>query len=188
MRALKRALLICAFLISANGCSHSGISSPSVQPISILHQNENPSVRIGKIDITHFSLSPDETSTLIDGHPYKFEVNLAMTGQIDSETEWEIRAVFNDHSSDPFVLSGIGQGGIFSMSSAIRWEVPVHGEKADIQMNLYRVAHTNSGRKSQKTTFKTLIQSIQRSYNIICDHDEFFFILKMKRFFGYCQD
>ena len=63
------------------------------------------------------------------------------------------------------------------------WETPVDGTNSNIQMNLYRVEHSKSG----KTTFKTLVRSIQRTYNIICDPDELFFILKIKRLFGFCR-
>lgn len=165
--------------MSAIGCSQYGIPLPSIQTITTPYKNKNVSNLIGNVDITNFSLRPDENATLIDGHLCEFEVDLEMMGQIESETEWEIRAVFNNKSSDPFSLSIINQEGLFRISSTITWKVPVYGEQANIQMNLYRVVHSMSG----KTTLKTLVQSIQRSYNIICDRDELFFILQMKRFF-----
>lgn len=180
---MARILFLFFFLCSCMwGCVYSPTQSPEIHPLS-LPIERNGLGYLSSAKVNYLNISPDENTTLIDGHHYKFKVDIAMSGPIQNKSEWEMRVIFDNLKSPPFLLSTLGGGGTFDVSSTLIWKVPVSGKSESVQVEVYSITRSNTG----KTTYKTLTRSMQRSYNVVCDRNALFIVLIIKKFFSLCN-
>lgn len=173
--------LFLSVVICGGGCSSK--QQPHAKPISISSEKydlQDP----GRAKIKYLDISPGEDIILIDGRNHEFQVDIVMAGPVQSKENWEVRVEFNHLRSQPFLLSTVGKNGQMDISSALTWSVPVRGKFESAQVDIYYVTHSNA----RYTTNKTLVRSMRRSYNVICDRNEFFVVLMVKKTFSLCRE
>jgi len=186
---MKWTIYLCVVLCcGAIGCSSQVIQRPSIQRFTpsytpsqkgrIAHHSSAPNVDI-------FDLRPDENSVLFDGRSYEASIDVAMTADVSLDTEYLVEAIFSNVSSGHFSLREIIQGaGNVDFYARLMWSVPANGNDERIQVNLYRVLHSNTG----NTTFTIRDKSILRQYEVRCDPEGFFILHFLRRVLGACHD
>jgi hypothetical protein len=172
--------------IFVSGCSTLTVQRPSIQRYTPSSEGRRvPLSNTPSVDISN--LRPDENSLLLDGRSYPVAIDIAMTAGPPLDTEYVVEAIFSNRSSGPFSLRAINQGeGVASESAyvTLMWSVRVHGNDERIQVNLYRVLRSSTGR----TTFTIRDKSIERLYEVRCDPGGFFIVHFLRRVFGACHD
>jgi hypothetical protein len=129
------------------------------------------------------NLNPVETTILIDGKTAPFSIDLKLSGPVSSNNNYLLQFSTPKDHFHPFVLETTGAGGELDFSGTVTWFLDVSGISETVTMALYRVDRSGSDR----TVTKTLIKKIRRTYRVICDEDEFYFLLAIKRLFGLCE-
>jgi hypothetical protein len=182
-RTIFISLVLCIFV---SGCNTLPVQRPSIQRYAPSSEGRRaPLSGTPNVDISN--LRPDENSVLFDGRSYPVSVDIAMAAGLPLDTEYIVEAIFSNRSSGPFSLRAINQGEGAASESAyvtLMWSVPVHGNDERIQVNLYRVLRSSTG----KTTFTIRDKSIERLYEVRCDPDGFFIVHFLRRVFGACHD
>ena len=180
-RTIFVGLLLCSCV---SGCSSLTMQRPSIHRYTPspegrgTRNSDTPNVDI-------FDLRPDENSVLFDGRSYRASIDIAMTAGLPLDTEYVVEAIFSNVSSGPFSLRAINQGAASEdIYVTLTWSVPAHGNDERIQVNLYRVLKSSTG----KTTFKIRDKSIERLYEVHCDPDGFLIVRFLRRVFGACHD
>jgi hypothetical protein len=83
----------------------------------------------------------------------------------------------------PFVIQTVGGGGELDFGGTVTWFSRVFGTSENVTMALYYMDRSESG----QTVTKTLLQQVGRTYQIVCNKDEFVVALALKRLFGLCK-
>lgn len=166
------------------GCGSQIIQRPTIQKYT-LSQKERIAHLSAAQNIDIFDLRPDENSVLFDGRFYQVSIDIAMSAGIPLDTEYLVEANFSDVPSGPFIIREISHGDAsVDLFARLMWSVPARGNDERIQVNLYRVLHSDTG----KTTFMIREKSILRQYEVRCDPDSYFILRFLRRVFGSCHD
>jgi hypothetical protein len=125
---------------------------------------------------------PSEDAKLLDGTQQAFSVHFDIASNGGEMGEYEIWLSLGDRVERPFQVAGLGQPDVESLSGEATWSWRAHGRSKVAEVGLYRVDRSASGR----TATLTLLQSIQRRYDIVCDPDAPPFERLLKHLFASC--
>ncbi|MCG7781204.1 hypothetical protein [Lelliottia amnigena] len=133
--------------------------------------------------IKYLSLKPDDSTILKDGTTVDVSVGFLMSG-LNSKNENISLEVLSKHSSPKiFKFDHSGSSATYSLSGEFEWKVPVKGRNEAIQVNIYRILEDKNG----KVKDKILLRGMFRDYDVICNQNEFFLTLMVKKFFSICK-
>lgn len=177
--------MVVATLLAASlgGC---GLLSPGTVPPRITAQppparGETPSP--GNDDtwlLAH--LTPDEGSNLVDGVQQPISVQFDVSSKDAAIGEYEIWLTLGSRAERPFQVVGVGHAASETLSGTVTWWWRAHGRSESAEVGLYRVERSASGRSATLT----LLQSIRRRYDVLCDANASPFERFLKRLFGSC--
>jgi hypothetical protein len=164
-----------------SGCGALPTNAPSVYRHSIAHNVIGPTpTKASTCAIDN--LKPDETTILTDGKKTSVSIDMTLSEPI-SAAKYVLEFSAGDHKWDPFIITTVGENGELEFSGTVSWYLRVYGESATVDMALYEVDQSDSGR----TVTKTLVQEIRRTYQIECNKDECAMVLALKRWLGLCN-
>lgn len=171
-------LLVCVYvLLSLCACGRFSTPAPSITRHDISIESfefkdlSKFTARIG-------NLVPSEETILIDGKTIPISVDIKIFG----DSHYCLIFSTNEEEFRPFIIKTMVGVGDIEFSGTATWFLDVHGINETVQMSLYHIDQSESG----KTEVKTLVSQIKRKYQIVCDEKEFFIVLMLKRFFGLC--
>ena len=181
-----RMLLFFCSLLSLSACGSLSTRPPSVA-YQALAQTIAPdgttSPQASGLTWTLENLKPVETTVLIEGTTAPVSIELKLSGPTSSNNKYLLQFSTPKNHFHPFSIETAGVGGELDFSGTVTWFLDVSGISETITMALYRVDRSESGR----TVTKTLVKDITRTYQVICNEDDFFLLLALKRLFCLCE-
>lgn len=119
------------------------------------------------------SLRPPEKTVLIDGQVTPVSITMTASGN----GQYSLGLSVAGRHFRPFLL-GIQQGpGQIDFASKITWYLKPKGKSETIDVNLYRIDTSTSG----KTKVTTLLKQVRRTYDVVCNEKECGVILFFKK-------
>ena len=174
---MRKMLTFCCS-ICLTACSSLHAPAPNVYPHSIGTRsalNGKAEGRAWQLE----NLKPDEGTIFIDGRTIPVSIDLKVSGN----GHYALALSATNEKFRPFLLQTDQGAGTMNFSGTITWYYDVSGTSDTVQMALYEVDESESG----ETEIKTLLKHFRRKYQVVCDKDQFFLILMLKRLFGLCN-
>lgn len=180
-----RPIWITLFLISLtllSACGSLSAVHPSITPTST---PEHGATWPQHQDLTWSleNLSPAETVILVDGKSTPISIDLKVWGYTGGKDKYVLQLSTSRGHLHPFLIETIGSGGEFSFSGNITWYLNASGTRETVAMRLYRVDRSYLDR----TVVKTLLKEFRRTYQVVCNEDDFHLLLLLKSLLGQCE-
>jgi len=129
------------------------------------------------------NLVPAESAVLVDGTREVVSVDVSVKGVPLDGGKYDVTLETTDEFLRPFEILTTSSGtGELDFSGTLTWMVSVAGKNETVTVALYHTRVSTSGR----TTERTLLHSVARTYRVVCNLHEWAITRKLKQLFGRC--